>query len=169
MQALFQLPSPEPDMHVSESSGSPASLRSRNPLPRPLLSSDTHCSSAAFRIPPSSHLQRLTDLSCFALWTVFPFSPDGRHAIDDYQDSVTIGVSARRPSRIPYAMNVRDRRRDVIHHLASTPCARLSAATVPTIRPHNGRTTKTWVSDFTGVPCPVTEGFPRSRYVLDGD
>jgi hypothetical protein len=105
----------------------------------------------------------------------------GRDSHDYHQDSVARGVSTRRPSRLPYAMNVIDRRRDTIHHLASTPCARLSAATVQTNRPHYGRTffrlsdhtiallTETWVSDFTGAPFPVTLGFPRSRCFLDGD
>ena len=31
----------------------------------------------------------------------------GRHSHDYYQDSVTLGVSTRRPSRLPYAVNVK--------------------------------------------------------------
>jgi hypothetical protein len=75
----------------------------------------------------------------------------GRDSHDDSWDSVTIGVATRRPpSRVPYAMNVIGRRRYVIHHLASTPCARLSAVTFRADRPKYRRTPETWVSVFPG-------------------
>ena len=43
----------------------------------------------------------------------------GRDPYDYNWDSVTLGVSARRPSRIPVMMNVRDCLRDSIHALPS--------------------------------------------------
>jgi hypothetical protein len=49
----------------------------------------------------------------------FPRSLVGRDADDDYDDSVTISLSRRRPSRIPVMMNVLDRLRDSIHALPS--------------------------------------------------
>jgi hypothetical protein len=46
-------------------------------------------------------------------------SLDGRHSIDYYSDSVTIGVSLRRSSHVSCERNVRDGRRCVIHALPS--------------------------------------------------
>ena len=42
-------------------------------------------------------------LSPFALHTAFPCSLDGRHAVDYYEDSVTVGLAPRRRSRVPFS------------------------------------------------------------------
>jgi hypothetical protein len=41
-------------------------------------------------------------LSPFALYTAFPCSLDGRHTVDYYEDSVTLGLAPRRRSRVPF-------------------------------------------------------------------
>jgi hypothetical protein len=41
-------------------------------------------------------------LSPFALYTAFPCSLDGRHTVDYYEDSVTVGLAPRRRSRVPF-------------------------------------------------------------------
>ena len=41
-------------------------------------------------------------LSPFALYTAFPCSLDGRHTVDYYGDSVTVGLAPRRRSRVPF-------------------------------------------------------------------
>ena len=43
-----------------------------------------------------------TDRS-FALYTAFPCSLDGRHTVDYYEDSVTVGLAPRRRSRVPFS------------------------------------------------------------------
>ncbi len=40
-------------------------------------------------------------LSPFALYTAFPCSLDGRHTVDYYEDSGTVGLAPRRRSRVP--------------------------------------------------------------------
>ena len=42
-------------------------------------------------------------LSPFALYTAFPCSLDGRHPVDDSEDSVTVGLAPRRRSRVPFS------------------------------------------------------------------
>ncbi len=76
-------------------------------LPSFLPLFDGQLSTAAFRVP------RLTARRIHAPVLLRSVSGvtvplDGRDSIDYHQDSVTIGVSARRPSRIPYAMNIID-------------------------------------------------------------
>ncbi len=61
-------------------------------------------------------------------------------------------------------------RRDVIHHLTSTRCARLSTAPIPVYRPHIDRTIETWVSVFPGVLFRyfwVSHGVALSSMVID--
>jgi hypothetical protein len=115
----------------------------------------------------------------------------GRDSHDYRGGSVTIGVVPRRPSRLPYAIHVLGCRRCIIHHLTSTHCARLSAATVQNHRPNVVLTfrlfnlvtavlTETWVSDFVGLPSPpsyegieslqllrVSHGVALSSVVID--
>jgi len=124
-------------------------------LPPLLLSVDDQMSAAAF------HMPRLTAQRIPAPVRLRPangvtVSRGGRDAYDYHEDSVTRGVSTRRPSRIPYAINELDRGRDIPHHLTSTPCARLPAAPVPADDQTFSRTTATWVSVFPGL---------RLRYV----
>jgi hypothetical protein len=90
----------------------------------------------------------------------------GRDSHDYYQDSVTIDVSVRRPSRIPYTMNVSS---DV-----GMPLITLPALLVPGSQQLpfglSGRArallSETWVSDFTGrnsgyLGFPTGSAFPR--------
>ena len=41
-------------------------------------------------------------LAPFALYTAFPCSLDGRHAVDSSEDAVTVGLAPRRRSRVPF-------------------------------------------------------------------
>jgi hypothetical protein len=69
---------------------------------------------------------RIPHSSVFIVYQPVPLRPVtgvtvslvGRNSHDYYWDSVTIGVSARRPSRFPYVTNAIDRRRNVTHALA---------------------------------------------------
>jgi hypothetical protein len=104
----------------------------------------------------------------------------GRDSRDYHQDSVTLWVAPRRPSRLPYAVNVIGCLRCVTHHLASTPCARFSAAIFQTNTTTYGLTffrltdpnstvhTETWVSGFTGYH-PGYFGFPMRVVSPNGD
>lgn len=56
----------------------------------------------AFRISRTSQLCSSENLVPFALYTALPCSLDGRNSVDYYETSVTIGLSARRPSRVPF-------------------------------------------------------------------
>jgi hypothetical protein len=56
-----------------------------------------------------------------ALWTAFPSPLVGRHAHDYYGNSVTVGLSSRRPSRFPYIENISDWVRHAGRPLAISP------------------------------------------------
>ena len=57
-------------------------------------------------------------LSPFALSTAFPCSLDGRHTVDYYEDSVTLGLAPRRRSRVPF-------RTERLEHDVGAPCISL--------------------------------------------
>ncbi len=88
-----------------------------------------------------------------------------RNSHDDNGGSVTIGLASRRPSRIPYAMNVLGCRRCAIHNLSSTPCTRLPSATIQANGDHIALLIETRVSDFIGVPSPSFQISNQSNYL----
>jgi len=85
--------------------------RDRGDRASPLHLGERNCTSTGPKLSKTSsvhvpHPWRMrhfegTDRS-FALYTACPCSLDGRRAVDDYEDAVTVGLAPRRRSRVPF-------------------------------------------------------------------
>ncbi len=130
MQALFQLPSPEPDVPLSRHPAlQEAQQHTLNRDSRPYLTAFRSVGSRYSLIP--SHATgvvssvRRTGSSAFRVAhsrsepPPCPTSPRRRlsRPLTSYWGSVTVGLASRRPSHVPYTIHVIDSRRRLIHNL----------------------------------------------------
>ena len=98
-----------------------------------------------------------------------PASPRKRlsRSLTYYRDSVTIGLSTRRPSHIPSHENVLKSRRCLVHNLHSSRSAVPFAVTFRESDPIIPVHTKAWVSDVCGVPSrsPLQKALNLSTHI----